>query len=44
MVHQREPGMPVWVFVGFGGTYYSWQCAEQRHLGAANVLAEYVAS
>lgn len=48
MVHKREPGMPVWVFVGFGGAYYSWQNAEQRHptndpQGAANVLAEYLA-
>ncbi|SPL87407.1 unnamed protein product [[Actinomadura] parvosata subsp. kistnae] len=31
MVHKRKLGMPVWVFVGFGGAYYSWQCAGQRH-------------
>ncbi|MEV0382021.1 hypothetical protein [Nonomuraea sp. NPDC050643] len=48
MVHKREPGMPVWVFVGFGGAYYSWQTAEQRHPtrdpeGAAKLLAEYTA-
>ncbi|NJP90429.1 hypothetical protein HCN51_13365 [Nonomuraea sp. FMUSA5-5] len=48
MVHKREPGMPVWVFVGFGGAYYSWQSAEQRHPtrdpeGAAKLLAEYIA-
>ncbi len=41
-------GLPVWVFVGYGGAYYSWQNAEKRHPtsdpeGAANVLAEYVA-
>ncbi|HEX4815017.1 MAG TPA: hypothetical protein VFV66_19930 [Nonomuraea sp.] len=48
MVHRPEPGLPVWVFVGYGGAYYSWQNAEKRHPvgdveGAANVLAEYVA-
>ncbi|SDK70114.1 hypothetical protein [Nonomuraea jiangxiensis] len=48
MVHKREPGMPVWVFVGYGGAYYSWQNAERRHPtsdveGTANVLAEYIA-
>jgi hypothetical protein len=48
MVHKPEPGMPVWVFVGFGGAYYSWQTAEQRHPtsdpeGAAKLLAEYIA-
>lgn len=41
--------MPVWVFVGFGGAYYSWQRAERRHPtsdpeGAANALAEYITS
>ncbi|MEV4224759.1 hypothetical protein [Nonomuraea sp. NPDC049725] len=48
MVHRPDPGLPVWVFVGYGGTYYSWQNAEKRHPtsdpeGAANVLAEYIA-
>ncbi|MEV0194867.1 hypothetical protein [Nonomuraea sp. NPDC050691] len=48
MVHRPAPGLPVWVFVGYGGAYYSWQSAEQRHPvddveGAANVLAEYIA-
>ncbi|TDD05556.1 MULTISPECIES: hypothetical protein [Nonomuraea] len=48
MVHRLEHGLPVWVFVGYGGTHYSWQNAEKRHpvddvKGAANVLAEYVA-
>ncbi|WP_156325341.1 hypothetical protein [Nonomuraea sp. SBT364] len=48
MVHRPDPGMPVWVFVGYGGAYYSWQNAEKRHTvedpeGAANVLAEYIA-
>ncbi|MBF8185983.1 hypothetical protein ITP53_09540 [Nonomuraea sp. K274] len=48
MVHKPVPGMPVWVFVGYGGAYYSWQNAERRHPttdveGAANVLAEYIA-
>ncbi|MGW4792252.1 hypothetical protein ACWEPC_07540 [Nonomuraea sp. NPDC004297] len=48
MVHKPEPGLPVWVFVGFGGAYYSWQSAEQRHPtgdpgGAAKLLAEYIA-
>jgi hypothetical protein len=40
-------GVPVWVFVGFGGAYFSWQSAEKRHPvadteGAARVLAAYV--
>lgn len=40
--------LPVWVFVGYGGAYYSWQHAERRHPvgdveGAADVLAAYVA-
>jgi hypothetical protein len=48
MVHKPEPGLPVWVFVGYGGAYYSWQNAERRHptndpAGAANVLVEYIA-
>jgi hypothetical protein len=48
MVHPASPGLPVWVFVGYGGAYYSWQNAERRHPtsdpeGAANVLAEYIA-
>ncbi|MBT2233398.1 hypothetical protein [Nonomuraea sp. NEAU-A123] len=48
MVHRPTSGMPVWVFVGYGGAYYSWQSAEQRHPvddveGAANVLAKYIA-
>ncbi|AQZ67233.1 unnamed protein product [[Actinomadura] parvosata subsp. kistnae] len=48
VVYKREPGLPVWVFVGFGGAYYSWQSAEQRHPtrdpeGAAKLLSEYIA-
>ncbi|MEV4372584.1 hypothetical protein AB0J71_36310 [Nonomuraea sp. NPDC049637] len=48
LVHRPAGGLPVWVFVGYGGAYYSWQSAEKRHPtsdpeGAANVLAEYVA-
>ncbi|MFG1705645.1 hypothetical protein ACFLIM_20860 [Nonomuraea sp. M3C6] len=48
LVRKLEPGLPVWVFVGYGGAYYSWQNAERRHPtsdpeGAANVLAEYIA-
>ncbi|MFI7104749.1 hypothetical protein ACIBK9_00415 [Nonomuraea sp. NPDC050227] len=48
LVHRPVEGLPVWVFVGYGGAYYSWQSAEKRHPtsdpeGAANVLAEYVA-
>ena len=40
--------LPVWVFVGYGGAFYSWQNAEKRHPvadveGAADVLAEYIA-
>ncbi|MGW2214005.1 hypothetical protein ACWCSD_03360 [Nonomuraea sp. NPDC001684] len=48
LVHRPVEGLPVWVCVGYGGAYYSWQSAEKRHPtsdpeGAANVLAEYVA-
>ncbi|MFD1931043.1 MULTISPECIES: hypothetical protein [Nonomuraea] len=48
MVHRPAPGLPVWVFVGYGGTSFSWQNANKRHSvddprGAAAVLAEYVA-
>lgn len=48
LVHRPDPGLPVWVFVGYGGAYYSWQNAERRHPtsdveGAANVLAQHVA-
>ncbi|GAA2355274.1 hypothetical protein GCM10010404_04300 [Nonomuraea africana] len=48
MVHRPAPGLPVWVFVGYGGASYSWQNANKRHpvgdpQGAAAVLAEYVA-
>ncbi|MER6510343.1 hypothetical protein ABT158_26215 [Nonomuraea sp. NPDC001636] len=48
LVHRPVEGLPVWVFVGYGGACYSWQNAEKRHPtsdpeGAANVLAEYVA-
>lgn len=47
MVHRPEPGLPVWVFVGYGGLYYSWQNAEKRHPtddpeGMAKVLIEYL--
>ena len=47
LVRKPEPGLPVWVFVGYGGAYFSWQSAEKRHPvddveGAANVLAEYI--
>ncbi|MFI7043954.1 hypothetical protein ACWDTT_02090 [Streptosporangium sandarakinum] len=40
-------GLPMWVFVEYGGAYYSWQSAEKRHpvsdlQGAAQVLADYV--
>jgi hypothetical protein len=46
MIPRPNVGLPVWVFVGFGGAYFSWQSAEKRHPvadmeGAANVLAEY---
>jgi len=46
MVHRPRVGLPVWVFVGYGGAYYSWQSAERRHpindvTGAAKVLADY---
>lgn len=48
MVCRPEPGLPVWVFVGYGGAFYSWQNAEKSHPvddveGAADLLAAYVA-
>ncbi|MEU8268540.1 hypothetical protein AB0B89_15390 [Sphaerisporangium sp. NPDC049002] len=47
MVHRPDNGLPVWVFVGYGGVYYSWQSAEKRHpvndvAGAAQALADYL--
>jgi hypothetical protein len=46
MIARPEIGLPVWVFVGYGGAYFSWQSAEKRHPtgdveGAAKVLAVY---
>ncbi|MEV8635602.1 hypothetical protein AB0395_28475 [Streptosporangium sp. NPDC051023] len=47
MIVRPGVGMPVWVFVGYGGAYFSWQSAEKRHptsdlKGAAQILAAYV--
>ncbi|WP_424528934.1 hypothetical protein ACOZ38_04455 [Sphaerisporangium viridialbum] len=47
LVHRPDVGLPLWVFVGYGGAYYSWQSAEKRHPvadaeGAALVLADYI--
>ncbi|MEV4018434.1 hypothetical protein AB0J35_48855 [Nonomuraea angiospora] len=47
MVARPHPGLPVSVFVGRGGAYYSWQDANKRHpandpQGAASILAEYI--
>ncbi|WP_214413922.1 hypothetical protein [Sphaerisporangium fuscum] len=47
LVHRPDVGLPLWVFVGYGGAYYSWQSAEKRHpvadvAGAALALAEYI--
>ncbi|GLX95880.1 hypothetical protein [Herbidospora sp. NBRC 101105] len=41
------PGLPVAVFIGYGGTCFSWNNAEKRHpvadiKGAADALKEYV--
>ncbi|MER6169864.1 hypothetical protein [Streptosporangium sp. NPDC001681] len=46
MIPRPQVGLPVWVFVGYGGAFYSWQSAEKRHpindvMGAAQVLADY---
>src|SRR4051812_29889896 len=43
MIPRPRVGLPVWVFVGYGGNYFSWQSAEKRHpmadvAGAAQVL------
>ncbi|MEU6411021.1 hypothetical protein [Microbispora sp. NPDC046933] len=40
-------GMPVWVFVGYGGQFYSWNSAGRRHPvsdleGAAKAIAAYI--
>ncbi|MDF5752927.1 hypothetical protein [Spongiactinospora sp. TRM90649] len=48
LIRRPVPGAPVWVFVGYGGVYFSWQSAERRHPvadvdGAAQVLAKYIA-
>ncbi|WP_219460229.1 hypothetical protein [Nonomuraea rhizosphaerae] len=47
MAPRPDPGLPVWVFVGYGGTYYSWSNANHRHptddpQGAAHELAAYL--
>ncbi|GII85204.1 hypothetical protein Ssi03_31940 [Sphaerisporangium siamense] len=47
LVQRPDVGLPLWVFVGYGGAYYSWQSAEKRHPvrdapGAARALAEYI--
>ncbi|MCA2229019.1 hypothetical protein [Nonomuraea aurantiaca] len=47
LVYGPQPCLPVHVFVGYGGRYFSWQNAEKRHLvddieGAAEVLAAHV--
>ncbi|MEU7900484.1 hypothetical protein AB0B45_47580 [Nonomuraea sp. NPDC049152] len=49
LVRTPEPGLPVMVFVGYGGLYYSWQDANKRHRaddpkGAAMALADYIKS
>ncbi|NAS26582.1 hypothetical protein GT755_33510 [Herbidospora sp. NEAU-GS84] len=43
----QGPGLPVAVFIGYGGTCFSWNNAEKRHpvtdiKGAAEALKEYV--
>ncbi|GAA3443401.1 hypothetical protein [Planomonospora venezuelensis] len=47
VVHPHQSHLPVWVFVGYGGRFFSWQHAERRHPvadvpGAADALAAYV--
>ncbi|MFD8531369.1 hypothetical protein ACFV0L_28505 [Streptosporangium canum] len=47
MIPRPQVGLPVWVFVGYGGAYFSWQSAEKRHPvsdvpGAAQILADYI--
>ncbi|GHH72505.1 hypothetical protein GCM10017673_27530 [Streptosporangium violaceochromogenes] len=47
MIVPAGVGWPVWVFVGYGGAYFSWQSAERRHPvsdleGAAQILAAHV--
>jgi hypothetical protein len=32
LIRRSGGGMPVWMFVGYGGAYYSWQSAEKKHL------------
>ncbi|MEV6033516.1 hypothetical protein AB0L65_20345 [Nonomuraea sp. NPDC052116] len=47
MVVRPDGALPVWVFVGYGGAFYSWDNTNKRHptddpQGAASTLAEYV--
>jgi hypothetical protein len=47
LVYRPDGGLPVWVFVGYGGGYFSWQTAQKRHPvsdveGAARMLADYI--
>ncbi|WP_248962163.1 hypothetical protein [Sphaerisporangium perillae] len=47
LLHRPDVGLPLWVFVGYGGAYFSWQSAEKRHPvadvpGAALALADYI--
>ncbi|MBT2234676.1 hypothetical protein [Nonomuraea sp. NEAU-A123] len=47
MVLRPDPGLPVWVFVGYGGAYYSWDNANDRHpasdpQGTAQALVKYI--
>ncbi|MBG0827166.1 hypothetical protein HS041_05250 [Planomonospora sp. ID67723] len=49
LVHPSQSHLPVWVFVGYGGRFFSWQHAERRHPvtdipGAADALAAYISS
>ncbi|WP_164904053.1 hypothetical protein [Nonomuraea polychroma] len=47
MVPRPEPGLPIWVVIEHGGTFYSWDAGQQRHpahdpQGAALALAKLV--
>jgi hypothetical protein len=47
LVYQAGESLPVWVFVGWGGTYFGWESGHKHHpvtdvVGAADALAAYV--
>jgi hypothetical protein len=49
LVYRADEPLPVWVFIGWGGSSFSWDSGRQRHpvndvAGAAAALAAYMGS